>query len=208
MAFFLSVASIIAALAAGVVSPGPSFILVAQTSLSSSRKNGIAAAIGMGLGALTFATLVLIGLHALLINLPAIYIVLKCLGGGYLLYLAVRIWRGAAAPLRLDAPGVIGAGRARQSFWLALATMLSNPKAMVQYGAIFAALLPKDLTGAQGAAIALSIFALEAGWYTLVALVLSSPQPRAAYLRYKTAMDRTAAFVMLLLGIKLLAAAL
>ena len=45
---------VIAALTVGVVSPGPSFVMVARTAVSSSRTNGLAAALGMGAGGVLF----------------------------------------------------------------------------------------------------------------------------------------------------------
>lgn len=204
MEFIFSIGSILGVLLIGVVSPGPSFLLVAQTSISTSRRNGVAAAIGMGMGAVSFASLVLVGLHAVLNNVPTLYTVLRVCGSAYLMYLAVRIWKGATAPLSLTT--VTNHPQSWQkAFLLALGTMLSNPKAMVQYGTIFAALLPHDVSAAQSAILAASIFLLEAGWYVIVALVLSSTTPRNAYLKSKTVIDRTAGIVMGLLGVKLLA---
>lgn len=85
--------------------------------------------------------------------------------------------------------------------------MLSNPKAAVQYGIIFAALLPRDLSISLSAKVVALVFILESGWYLVVALALSSQAPHSAYLAHKTAVDRTAALVMALLGIRLLIAA-
>lgn len=82
--------------------------------------------------------------------------------------------------------------------------MLSNPKAMVQYGSLFAALLPTPLPPLLDAVLPLAIFALEAGWYGVVALLLSAPGPRRGYLAAKRWIDRLAGVVMALLGLKLL----
>lgn len=205
MEFMFSIGGILGVLLIGVISPGPSFLLVAQTSISTSRGNGVAAAIGMGVGAVSFAALVLGGLHAVLTNVPILYVVLKICGGMYLLYLAVRIWKGAAEPLLLVATIDRPNSSWQKSFLLALGTMLSNLKAVVQYGTIFAALLPRDVSMAQSTVLAASIFLLEAGWYIIVALLLSSTAPRNAYLKSKTSIDRTASVVMGLLGLKLIA---
>lgn len=40
--------SIVVALTLGAMSPGPSFVMVARTSLAVSRRDGLAAAVGMG----------------------------------------------------------------------------------------------------------------------------------------------------------------
>ncbi|MEO7885550.1 MAG: LysE family transporter, partial [Polaromonas sp.] len=89
------------ALMAGAVSPGPSFVQVARIAVSRSRADGLAAALGMGLGALVFAALALAGLQALLAALPGVYMALKVIGGLYLMWIAFHIWRGARHPLEM-----------------------------------------------------------------------------------------------------------
>lgn len=201
-------ASLLGALLPGVLSPGPSFLMVAQTSAALSRQAGIAAALGMGMAATLLAVLALLGLHTVLAGSAALTGALQLLGGLYLLYLARQIWRAAALPLALQeaAPSseqAIAATR-MQCFGKAFATMLSNPKATIQYGVIFAALLPAQLSLRLSLAVPVLIFALEAGWYLVVAMLLSAARPRAAYLRHKRRIDRVAAAVLLLLGLKLI----
>jgi len=200
----VTIIPILAVLAIGVISPGPSFLMVARTAVAHSRGAGAASAIGMAAGATILAVAALFGLHTLLARLPAAYLGLKVVGGIYLLYLAYRTWRGAAAPLLVEAaPGDNGGGLLRH-FWLAAATMLSNPKAAVQYGAIFAAVLPAAPSTSVLVVLPMAVFALEGSWYFVVALLLSAPGPRGAYLRVKARIDRTVGVVLGLLGIRLL----
>jgi threonine/homoserine/homoserine lactone efflux protein len=112
------------------------------------------------------------------------------------------IWRGAKAPLRVEngSPAI----SVRRSFWLGLATQISNPKTAVVYASIFLSLLPRDVPLAAHVVLPILIFLIEAGWYSVVALALSAPSPRAAYLRWKAWIDRCAASAMGLLGAKLL----
>jgi hypothetical protein len=49
----------------------------------------------------------------------------------------------------------------------------------------------------------LSVVLIEAGWYAIVAALLSAPQSRRAYLRYKKWVDRSAGVIMGALGIRL-----
>jgi threonine/homoserine/homoserine lactone efflux protein len=51
------------------------------------------------------------------------------------------------------------------------------------------------------------VFVIETGWYSIVALALSAPLQRAAYLRFKSTYDRTAGGILAALGIKLVAGA-
>lgn len=195
------------AMIVGAMSPGPSFVMVARTAVSSSRRDGLAAALGMGAGGVVFAIAALVGLQAAFLAVPALYLAVKLLGGAYLVYLGIRIWRGAREPLSAaqDEGAAAGTGsNARRAFLLGMGTQVSNPKTAVVYASIFAAFLPREVPLALALALPAVIFCIETGWYAVVALALSSAAPRSAYLRYKAWIDRAAGGVMVLLGLKLL----
>jgi len=204
-AHLLSLLGIAGAMAVGAMSPGPSFVMVARTAVAS-RSDGLAAALGMGAGGLAFSIAALAGLQAAFLAVPGLYLAIKAFGGAYLIYLGFRIWRGARQPLAMT-PGYGEAlprqGRGRRTFLLGLATQVSNPKTAVVYASIFAAFLPREVPLVLALAVPAVIFCIETGWYAIVALALSSAAPRAAYLRYKTWIDRAAGGVMGLLGLRL-----
>jgi threonine/homoserine/homoserine lactone efflux protein len=199
--------SIIAALIVGAMSPGPSFVVVSRIAISRSRLDGLAAALGMGAGGVIFAILALLGLTALLAQFEWLYLLLKLAGGAYLVYIAYNIWRSAKEPLAVsgDIAGQRSPGR---SFATALLTQLSNPKTIIVYASIFAALLPKTVPTSLVVALPLGVFAVEAGWYTIVALAFSARRPRQLYLAAKGWIDRTAGAVMAGLGLRLILSSL
>ena len=204
----LSLGAVLGALAVGVISPGPSFVMVAKETVSLSRAHGLAAALGMGLGGTLFALAALGGLQAVLHAVPVLYSTLKVLGGLYLCYLAYRIYAGAKQPLSTaDDSSPDSARSVRNSLWFGLATQLSNPKAAIVYASVFAAFLPGHLSTHLAVALVVVIFVLETSWYAVVATLLSTAAPRRAYARCKTFVDRAAAIVMLGLGVKLIASA-
>jgi threonine/homoserine/homoserine lactone efflux protein len=144
----LSLLGIAGAMAVGAMSPGPSFVMVARTAVAS-RGDGLAAALGMGAGGLVFAIAAMAGLQAAFLAVPALYLAIKGFGGAYLIYLGIRIWRGARQPLDV-APADNGSsprqqGRGGRTFLLGLATQVSNPKTAVVYASIFAAFLPREV---------------------------------------------------------------
>jgi len=191
-------------LALGAMSPGPSFVLVVRTSVAQSRRDGLATALGMGVGGVIFAGLGLAGLQALLDQAGWLHLGLKIAGGLYLLYLAVMLWRGAKQPLEMGAAGEAAGGRPGKSFLLGLATQISNPKAAIFYASIFAALLPHPSELWVILALPPLVFAVEAGWYTIVALLFSSSRPRGVYLHSKRWIDRLAGAVLGALGVRLI----
>lgn len=196
--------SILGAILIGAISPGPSFVLVSRMAVTISRMDGLAAALGMGLGGAIFGTLALAGLTALLLEVEWLYFVLKIVGGTYLVYLGFRIWQGAADPIVIPETSEFRSTSCLRSFSLALATQLSNPKAAVVYASIFAALMPASPPSWLLIALPPLLFVVEATWYAVVALAFSSKGPRTVYLGAKTWIDRAAGAVMGILGTRLI----
>src|ERR1700752_2318329 len=94
---------------------------------------------------LVFAGLALAGLQALLMQVSWLYLILKVAGGAYLIYLGIRIWRGARTPLATSNGEQPAAGGWRKSFAIGFATQISNPKTAIWYASIFAAFLPTPI---------------------------------------------------------------
>ncbi|MBS0221160.1 MAG: LysE family translocator [Proteobacteria bacterium] len=183
-------------------SPGPSFVLVAQTAVGSGRRAGVLAAFAMMLGAVAWAAAALFGLQALFARFEWLYIAMRIGGGLYLLYLAVMMWRHAPEPL----PEPSAAGRktgAMQGFVRALLLQLGNPKVMVFFGSIFLALLPADPPGWMQAATLAIVAFNEFTWYALITLLFSGGPARTIYRRAKVWLDRIMGGALALLGLRL-----
>jgi threonine/homoserine/homoserine lactone efflux protein len=196
--------SILGTIAIGAISPGPSFVVVVRASAALSRRDGLASALGMGIGGLAFAGLALAGLQALLMQVSWLYLVLKIAGGAYLCYLGYRIWCGAKVPLDTSNGAPSSAGGWRKSFAIGLATQLSNPKTAIWYASVFAAFLPADAPTWMLLVLPPLLFTIEFGWYTIVAFAFSASKPRAIYLGAKLWIDRFAGGVVGILGGKLI----
>jgi threonine/homoserine/homoserine lactone efflux protein len=148
----------------------------------------------------------LLGVRAVLAQAEWLYVTFKLLGGAYLCYLAWRLWRGGAAVVPESAesfrpPATAGL---RRSFWLALATQLSNPKTLIVISGILAALLPAHIPGWMYRSIPVIDLVLETSWYVFVAVALSSTVPRQLYLRASSTIDRAAECVLGALGLRLI----
>lgn len=201
----ISIIAILGALGLGVVSPGPSFLLVAKIAVAASRVQALAAAIGMGLGGLIFASAASLGLHMFLTKIEWLYLALRVLGGAYLIYLGYRMWKAAGCSIDEESTSQsYPMGGAFRALGFGLATQLSNPKTAIVYASVFAALLPREFPPIAWSILLPSIFVLEAGWYCIVALVFSAASSRSSYLMAKRYIDAVAAAVIVGLGLKLI----
>jgi threonine/homoserine/homoserine lactone efflux protein len=195
--FVLAVVHLFAAM-----SPGPTFLLVSRTALTSGRSAGIAGALACGFGVLPWAIGAIFGLALLLKQAQWLYSGLKIAGGLYLIYLAVLVWRHANDPVLPNANGT--STSAARAFREAFLAQIANPKVAVFFGAIFVSVLPPDPPLWLIGVILLIVFLNEALWYGLVAILFSAERPRAAYLKAKPWVDGLMAALLGALGLKLL----
>lgn len=194
------------ALLIGAASPGPSFIMVACSAASCGRRAGLRAAMGMGVGGLIFAVAALLGLNAALLAAPHVYAALKLVGAAYLAYLAVKLWRGARQPIETGIPKADGlATTSTRHHLLGFFTQISNPKTAIVYASVLSALLPSAPSTGFHVLVAVMVFAVEAGWYAMIAVGLSSHGAQAAYMRCKVWIDRLSGAAMGVLAVKLAA---
>lgn len=189
-----------------VASPGPSTVLVIQTSAVAGRRGGLLAALAMMVGALAWAAAALYGLQALFAKFEWLYVAFRIGGALFLIYLAVMIWRHAKDPLPEIAVDRTAHMTGWQGFMRALLLQLSNPKIMVFFGSIFLSVLPQNTPAWMDGAV-LAIVALnEFCWFALLALLFSGGPARAFYRRAKVWIDRVMGGVLGLLGLRLILA--
>lgn len=201
MSDLLTLASIGLVQLLGAMSPGPSFLLVAQTAAAGSRRDGVMVALGLGLGAALWAFAALFGLNLLFQKSPLIYGGMRLAGALFLMWIGFRIFRNAAKPLSLDAGS---RGFVQQPFVKGLLLQISNPKVVMFFSSIFIALLPKETPTWMLVALVGIVFCNDLWWYSLVSVFFASGPVRGYYLRAKIWLDRVMGLALGALGLKLL----
>lgn len=193
----IAIASII-----GVMSPGPSFLLVAQTAMEKSRAHGVATSLGMGVGSIVFALVASLGLFVVLETVPKLYVALKFVGGIYLCYLAYKIWKTANDPM-VSTTEISDKNSLHKSFYFGLLTQLSNPKTAIVFSGIFMAFLPSEIPNYSYVFLSVMAFAIDAGWYIVVSILLTTQKTQKLYARFKKHINRVASGFMGFMGVKL-----
>ncbi len=181
-----------AAILGALASPGPAFIAMIRSSFIGGRRAALMTGLGLSLAAIIWSAMAMLGLSAIFAAVPAAYLAMKLAGAGYLIWLAIGLWRGADRPVDTTLPGIA------QGFRLGLITNLANPKVVFFIAAIFSTILPADMDFAAQILILANHLTLELAWYSMAALILTTAPMRAGYIRLKSKFDRAAA---LLLGI-------
>ncbi|MDK8798037.1 LysE family translocator [Corynebacterium sp. MSK044] len=132
---------------AAIASPGPDLVQIIRLG-AKSRAVGVACAVGIMLGNTVWIAASLLGLSALIKAVPEVLAVLQLVGGIYLLFMGVGAIRAglSARKLQVAEPGTEQASAhanskeltTAQALRIGVYTNLSNPKAVLFFGAVFA----------------------------------------------------------------------
>jgi threonine/homoserine/homoserine lactone efflux protein len=123
---------VIAAVVICVV-PGPDQLFIVATAATRGVRAGLAAAFGMASGMVVHTTLLALGLAALLRSAPDALVVVRVIGAGYLMFLAVHEFRAASTRSTSTAHEGHRGERMRAAWVRGLLTNLANPKVVLFY---------------------------------------------------------------------------
>lgn len=185
-----------------VISPGPSFLITAQTSVARSRLDGIKIAFGLGAGTIVWASAALLGLNALFRLHHWLFVGMKVAGALFLLWIAFQIFRHANAPIEMGEGN--GEAMRRNPFVRGFLTQISNPKVAVFFGSIFVAMLPQDVPTWMMLSLIAIVTTNEVVWYVLVALCFGSAPVRRFYIDAKKWIDRVTGLFLGALSLRIL----
>jgi threonine/homoserine/homoserine lactone efflux protein len=158
--------SIAAVCGSGAVSPGPSLAVVLRNTVAGGRRQGVACALGHGIGVGIYALGAVVGLSAVLAAWPSISRLIAVAGGLFLLVLGIQALRGGdEGPTEPAAP--------TNGFREGFLTAFLNPKIAVFFLALLGAFVPDDSTSLTRVGVAALAMTIDAGWYTLVAVALA-----------------------------------
>ena len=166
----------------GVASPGPSNMAIMNTAMRDGCKSALILAAGVVMGSLTWGLLAAFGLSALLTAWSGALIVMKILGGLYLLWLAFKSARSALR--KRDAAIDAGPARkhsARTLLLRGLAMHLTNPKAIFVWLSIISMALPPQASAANALFFVASCVVIATVVFGGYALLFSTPQARRIY---------------------------
>jgi len=129
-----------------MVSPGPGVIALVGHAMSRGFRHSIGFIIGMVAGDLTFLTLAILGMAVIAHAFEGLFMAIRLIAAGYLIYLGLKAWR--AAPMAFaqlkEAAKAPPRGHQSKSFLSGLLITLSNPKVIMFYIGILPSFI--DLT--------------------------------------------------------------
>ena len=184
-----------------LASPGPNFLAVTRASLDLPRRHALATALGVASGSTLLAALAAAGVGLLLRSSGGW---LELLGAGYLLLAAWSIWRQASRVPAAAADPAQPAGTAATGYRTGLLTNLSNPKALVFFSTIFAALLGAQAPQGLRVMAVATVGTLSTAWHLSLATLFAQPAMRRGYALARPAVLRLSALLFTGFALRLL----
>jgi threonine/homoserine/homoserine lactone efflux protein len=189
----------IAASAVLLTIPGPTVLLVISYALGHGRKPAAAVVAGVALGDLTAMTASMLGLGAVLVASATIFTALRWVGGAYLVFLGIKLWR---APVEPVAVRDVAPTTPLRMFAHSYAVTALNPKSIV----FFVAFVPQFLSGErpflpQILTLVATFVILSTLSATMFALLASAARLKLRQSRVQRAVNRTGGSLLIAAGI-------
>ena len=132
-----------------IAAPGPDSLNSLAIGLSRGRREGVAYALGVGVGCLTHTVWAMLGISAIVAASTALFNVIKWIGVAYLVWLGIQSLRSKGSLSAMTAAPDTAQHNAVQRFRQGVLTNALNPKVML----FFLAFLPQFVDPQHGAAV-------------------------------------------------------
>ena len=116
-----------------VLTPGPNMMYLVSRSITQGRRAGVISLAGVAAGFAVYLSATNLGLAAVFVAVPALYLAVKLAGAAYLGWLAVRALRPGGRPVFTRVPIPQRPEAPRRLFVMGFVTNLLNPKIAVMY---------------------------------------------------------------------------
>ncbi|GAA2393317.1 lysine transporter LysE [Catellatospora methionotrophica] len=126
-----AVLGVFAVALAMVLTPGPNMMYLVSRSITQGRRAGLVSLGGVAVGFLVYLTATNLGLSALFVAVPSLYLAVKLAGAAYLGWLAFKTLRPGG--VSVFEPTALPPDSNRRLFTMGLVTNLLNPKIAIMY---------------------------------------------------------------------------
>jgi|SoiMethySBSTD1v2_1073268.scaffolds.fasta_scaffold190668_1 threonine/homoserine/homoserine lactone efflux protein len=195
-------------LLAGVVlnvTPGQDMALIIARSTQFGTRAGVAAALGVGVGAFVHIFAAAIGISTLIVASAFAFAVLKWIGAAYLTYLGIQLLRSSFLNAPPASTRPLRSNGLREVFLQGVLTNALNPKVAMFFLAFLPQFVDADAPAKVTSFITLGLLFNVIGttWNIGVALLAGKFATSPAYVRMKAWLERTLGTLFVLVGIKL-----
>ncbi|REL25485.1 LysE family translocator [Thalassotalea euphylliae] len=182
-----------------VISPGADFALVTRNSYLYGRKAGLLTALGIGLGVQVHVFYTMIGIGFVIATQPGLFLLLKILGAGYLIYIGYLTF--TSKPVEA---GGLTKSASTLSVWKSLQsgffTNALNPKTTLFVVSTYSQIVSPSTPMMQQYAYGVFMTVAHWFWFALVGLFFSNNRLRQKMLGHQQQVNRAIGCVLAPLG--------
>jgi|TARA_R110002060_G_scaffold71863_1_gene80480 threonine/homoserine/homoserine lactone efflux protein len=196
-----------------LLSPGPDFVLVVKSAIRNEGKNAIGIALGIASANALYIALCLIGVGSILATSVTLMIVLKVIGGLFLIYLAVHALRASKDSYKsLDLDDDSDSTEVKASFFKEFITGfmsgILNPKNLLFYLSLFTVVLTPEVGLAFKLGLGLWMTSIVFLWDLSIIFILSTPKVRSKFTKLAYYIDKVTGAILGLIGFAIVKSAL
>lgn len=196
-----------------LLSPGPDFVLIVKSAIKNDSKDAIGVALGITSANAVYIGLCLIGVGSILAASAPIMIVLKIIGGLFLMYLGLQALRA-----RKDAYSQFQVTKSAHSigpkttflkeFVAGFLSGIFNPKNLLFYLSLFTVVLTPDISFMFKLGLGIWMTVVVFAWDTAIIFLLSTPKVRKKFTQIAYYVDKVTGALLGIIGLTIVRAAI
>lgn len=182
-----------------VISPGADFALVTRNSYLYGRKTGLLTTLGIGIGVQVHVLYTMIGVGILISTQPSLFLVLKALGAGYLVYVGYQTFVSKPVETK-NLEKNLSTITAFKSIQLGFFTNALNPKTTLFVLSTYSQIVSSNTPILQQYSYGVYMTVAHWIWFALVCIFFSSPPLRSRMLNHQKPINQAIGCALASLG--------
>ncbi|NWA26795.1 LysE family translocator [Pseudomonas gingeri] len=181
-----------------VISPGPDFAMVTRNSYAYGRRSGLMAALGIACGVQIHVFYTVFGIAVIITHSPMLFMAMKVLGAGYLIYLGIKSLTNTSTLTLNNASGPVPP--LWKAFRTGFLTNALNPKTMLFVVATYTQVVQTSSSLTANFSYGLFMSFSHWVWFSFVALFFSAEVLRRRMLEKQRTVDKIIGTALIGLG--------
>ncbi|WP_166366365.1 LysE family translocator [Pseudomonas akapageensis] len=181
-----------------VISPGPDFAMVTRNSYAYGRRSGLMAALGIACGVQVHVFYTVLGIAVIITHSPPLFMAMKLLGAGYLIYLGIRSLMNTTTLTLGSASGPVPP--LWKAFSTGFLTNALNPKTMLFVVATYSQVVQGGSSMAANFSYGVFMSFFHWAWFSFVAVFFSAEVLRRQMLEKQGVVHKVIGMALIGLG--------
>ena len=203
------IATVVAAHALAVASPGPDFAIVLKQAVGAGRRAALWTSLGIGSGIAVHVAYAVVGIALLIANTPWLFTAIQLAGAAYLAWIGLGALRAQPQQASaVEAPASQRMARPWVDFRLGFVTNVLNPKATLFFLALFTTVMRPGTPLWLQLGLGVWLCLATAAWFALVSVLFTGAAARRWFVARAHWIDRGMGVILLALAARIVWVAL